>query len=93
MAAALLGISGFESSANFVEEQQEGVFPKTLRNMWAMVSFFNPVLALLIIFILSLATVGGHRESLLAYLGEITGGRFLGISISVDAVLSCVVLY
>lgn len=30
-AAAMLGISGFESSANFVEEQKPGVFPKTLR--------------------------------------------------------------
>jgi len=27
-AAAMLGISGFESSANFVEEQADGVFPK-----------------------------------------------------------------
>lgn len=27
-AAALLGISGFESSANYVEQQQDGVFPK-----------------------------------------------------------------
>ena len=35
--AALLGISGFESSSNFVEEQAEGVFPKTLRNMWIAV--------------------------------------------------------
>jgi hypothetical protein len=33
--AAMLGISGFESSANFVEEQ--GVF-QTLRK-WAIVSF------------------------------------------------------
>ena len=40
--AAMLGISGFESSANFVEEQKAGVFPKTLRNMWGVVSFFNP---------------------------------------------------
>jgi hypothetical protein len=36
--AAMLGISGFESSANFVEEQEQGV-SKTLRNMWAIVSF------------------------------------------------------
>lgn len=28
-AAAMLGISGFESSANFIEEQKPGVFPKT----------------------------------------------------------------
>jgi amino acid transporter len=31
--AALLGISGFESSSNFVEEQDVGVFRKTLRNI------------------------------------------------------------
>jgi Pyruvate/2-oxoacid:ferredoxin oxidoreductase gamma subunit len=37
-AASMLGVSGFESLANFVEEQQKGVFPKTLRNMWAIVS-------------------------------------------------------
>ena len=46
-AAATLGVSGFETSANFVEEQAVGVFVKTLRNMWALVAFFNPVLALL----------------------------------------------
>ena len=46
-AASMLGISGFESSANFVEEQAEDVFPRTLRNMWAAVSVLNPTLALL----------------------------------------------
>ncbi len=84
---AMLGISGFESSANFVEEQQNGVFPKTLRNMWGIVSFFNPVLALLLICIIPLASVGEHQESLLAYLGETTGGSWLAFLISVDAVL------
>jgi amino acid transporter len=29
--SALLGVTGFETSANFVEEQQVGVFSKTLR--------------------------------------------------------------
>jgi len=85
--AAMLGISGFESSANFVEEQEQGVFRKTLRNMWAIVSFFNPVLALLLICIIPLAEVGAHKESLLAYLGQTTGGTWLAILISVDAVL------
>lgn len=85
--AAMLGISGFESSANFVEEQQPGVFRKTLRNMWVIVSFFNPVLALLLICIIPIATVGDHQESLLAHLGSMTGGRWLGYLISVDAVL------
>jgi amino acid transporter len=85
--AAMLGISGFESSANFVEEQEIGVFRKTLRNMWAIVSFFNPVLALLLICIIPLAEVGEHKESLLAYLGQTTGGSWLAILISIDAVL------
>src|SRR5680860_32318 len=45
--AAMLGISGFESSANYVEEQENGVFPKTLRNMWIVVTVFNPLIAFL----------------------------------------------
>jgi amino acid transporter len=86
-AIAMLGISGFESSANFVEEQKDGVFRKTLRNMWLVVSFFNPVLAFLIICVLPIATVGEHQESLLAYLGNTTGGSWLTTLVSVDAVL------
>ena len=62
--AAMLGISGFESSANFVEEQADGVFPKTLRNMWIVVSFFNPVIAFLAVAALPLATVGENTETL-----------------------------
>ncbi|MFT5250929.1 MAG: amino acid transporter [bacterium] len=85
--AAMLGISGFESSANFVEEQEQGVFPKTLRNMWAIVSFFNPMIALLLICIIPLAEVGEHKESLLAFLGQTTGGSWLAYLISIDAVL------
>ncbi len=84
--AAMLGISGFESSANFVEEQADGVFPKTLRNMWIVVSFFNPIIAFLAIAALPLATVGANTETLLSYLGTTTGGSWLGTLISVDAV-------
>lgn len=85
--AAMLGISGFESSANFVEEQKPGVFRKTLRNMWVIMSFFNPVIALLIIGIIPIAELGAHRESLLSYLGHTTGGVWLSWLISIDAVL------
>lgn len=85
--AAMLGISGFESSANFVEEQEQGVFPKTLRNMWAIVSFFNPLIALLLIAIIPMAEIGEHRESLLSYLGHTTGGTWLATLISIDAVM------
>lgn len=85
--AAMLGISGFESSANFVEEQEHGVFSKTLRNMWGIVSFFNPVIAILLISVIPLTEVGENKESLLAHLGETTGGSWLAWLISIDAVM------
>jgi amino acid transporter len=84
---AMLGISGFESSANFVEEQQKGVFSKTLRNMWLAVTVINPLMALAIIAVIPLAQVGPHKEALLTYLGNETGGKWLSTLISVDAVL------
>ncbi len=85
--AALLGISGFESSANFVEEQEPGVFPKTLRNMWLAVGVFNPLIALLALSVLSISEVGNYEAALLARMGEVTGGRWLATIISVDAAL------
>ncbi|WP_285008042.1 APC family permease [Pedobacter faecalis] len=85
--AAMLGISGFESSANFVEEQKIGVFPKTLRNMWRVVSFFNPTIALLALAVLPMMEINSHRESLLSFLGFTAGGRWLSMVISIDAVL------
>ncbi|SMB96645.1 amino acid/polyamine/organocation transporter, APC superfamily (TC 2.A.3) [Hymenobacter roseosalivarius DSM 11622] len=84
--AAMLGISGFESSANFVEEQARGVFAKTLRNMWIVVSFFNPAIAFLAVAALPMGEVGEHTETLLSHLGNTTGGAWLGTLISVDAV-------
>ena len=86
-AAALLGISGFESSVNFVEEQAEGVFPKTLRNMWIAVSVFNPGMAILALALVPIGDVGQHQEALLAHMGELSGGPWLARLISVDAVL------
>lgn len=86
-AAAMLGISGFESSANYVEEQKPGVFPKTLRNMWIIVTIFNPLIAFLALAIIPIATIGNHEETLLSFLGQTAGGNWLFYLISIDAVL------
>ena len=86
-AAAMLGISGFESSANFVEEQAEGVFPKTLRNMWIAVTIFNPGMAFLALALVPIPEVAQHQETLLAHMGNLAGGQWLSILISVDATL------
>ncbi len=85
--AAMLGISGFESSANFVEEQQRGVFPKTLRNMWVAVSIFNPLMAFLALCIIPIPEVRQYMAHLLSHMGEVAGGQWLAMLISFDAAL------
>ncbi|WP_100074643.1 APC family permease [Chryseobacterium camelliae] len=84
--AAMLGISGFESSSNFVEEQKRGIFPKTLRNMWIAVSILNPVIAFLVICIIPISSVEAHQNSFLSYVGTLTGGKWLATLISINAV-------
>ena len=84
---AMLGITGFETSANFIEEQQPGVFPKTLRNMWILVMIINPLIALIAVFILPLESIAGHESAFLSFLGDQTGGRWLAVVVSFDAAL------
>jgi len=86
-AASLLGISGFESSANYVEEQAENVFPKTLRNMWIAVSIFNPGIAMLALALVPMASIHHHQEALLSHMGLLAGGGWLAVLISIDAAL------
>ncbi len=84
---AMLGISGFESSANFVDEQRPGIFRKTLRNMWIAISVINPLIAFVAIAVLPIAEIGENKESLLSFLAQRTAGNWLAWIISIDAVL------
>ena len=87
-AVSMLGISGFESSANFVEEQRSGVFPKTLKNMWIIVSIINPLMAFLALSILPVNLIRSEYSTvLLSKMGEMASGEWLATLISIDAVL------
>jgi amino acid transporter len=88
-AASMLGVSGFESSANFVEEQKSGVFPKTLRNMWGIVSIINPLMAIfaLALFAIPVLQSPEYQSTLLVEMGKHVGGEWVAILISVDAFL------
>jgi amino acid transporter len=92
--AALLGISGFESSANFVEEQDVGVFRKTLRNMLIAVAIFNPLISVLSLNLLPLDEIVLHKDYLLSEMAHIMGGNTFKLIIVIDAaaVLSGAVL-
>ncbi len=87
--AGLLGVSGFESSANFIEEQKEDVFPKTLRNMWTAVFIFNPLIALIALSVMPMHEIvhPENRDFLLANVAHNLGGSPLHMFISIDAAL------
>lgn len=88
-AASMLGVSGFESSANFVEEQESGVFPKTLRNMWYIVSVVNPLMAVfaLALFAIPVLQSEAYQNTLLIQMGEHVGGYWIASLIAIDAFL------
>ncbi|QTD38205.1 APC family permease [Polaribacter batillariae] len=88
-AASMLGVSGFESSANFVEEQKRGVFPKTLRNMWSIVSIINPLMAVfaLALFTIPVLHTDEYQNTLLIEMGKHVGGASIAYLIAIDAFL------
>lgn len=85
--ASLLGVSGFESSANFVEEQKKGTFRKTLRNMLIGVTIFNPLIALVVLNTMSLGAINNSQNFLLADAAHVIGGSFFSHVVSIDAFL------
>lgn len=87
VAQGLLGITGFETSANYVEEQAPGVYQKTLFNMWAAATFFNPALALVALGVCTWDELQEHPNDVLAFMGKKISGVGLQYFIAVDATL------
>ena len=98
--SAMLGVSGFETSSQFIEEQAEGVFPLTLKNMWQGVIIFNPLLSLISFAALPIEVITKNKDTVLAGTAKVIGhwikkklhfpehwqiGEFLSFWVSVDA--------
>jgi len=84
---SLLGVSGYESSANFVEEQAPGVFRKTLRNMLIGVAIFNPLTALVALSVLPFDAILQSKDFLLSDAARVMGGNIFQYSVVIDAFL------
>ncbi|OQR99443.1 hypothetical protein THRCLA_06521 [Thraustotheca clavata] len=85
--SAMLGVTGFETAANFVEEQQPGVFQLVIRNMWYLSTFFNLALSVLNLCVLPLYGPNGtisNSEIVLASMARVTVGRWFEIWLSID---------
>ena len=84
---AMLGVTGFETSANYIEEQQKGIFPRTLHNTWLLVFFINPILSVVCLGVLDMKSMLDHHRDLLAKTASVAGGEYFGLWISADAAL------
>ncbi|KAI9599122.1 amino acid permease-domain-containing protein [Syncephalis fuscata] len=83
----LLGITGFETSSNYVEDQGQGVFPKTMRNMWWLVLVFNTPTAIFTMAVLPLDVIRANSSNALSVLAGTAGGSWLRWWITIDAVI------
>lgn len=83
----LLGVTGFESSSNFIEQQKPGVYKTTLRVMTIGTMIINPLIAWIVIRILPLGHISRSNDFLLADAANAVGGTWLFTLISWDAVL------
>jgi hypothetical protein len=84
---AILGVTGFESSANFIEEQKKGVYPKTLFNAWAIVFILNPLLSLVVLGVVDLNDLNDSTGDVLAVAARIAGGETFGLWISAEGAI------
>lgn len=87
VAQGSLGITGFESSANYVEEQKPGVYPLIVRDMWMLAAFFNPAIALLALGVCSPEELVQDPNSILVVMANNTIGSWFGTVVAVDAIL------
>ncbi len=85
VAASLLAASGFETSANFVEEQKPGVYKKTLRNMIFMFGVFYPIILLIILNSMSIPAIIESKEFVLSKAAEVIGGKSFQIIVAADS--------
>lgn len=83
----LLGITGFETSSNYIEDQKPDVFPKTMRNMWILVLIFNAPISFLSLTIMPLSIIREHQNDAVSVMGKYAAGDWLQILITADAVI------
>lgn len=90
-AGAFLGITGFESAAQIIEELKAPILT-TVRRLYTtvvlLVSFTAPLISFLCLAILSEEQIITGQDFLLASLGEKMGGQGLMIAVVVDATLT-----
>jgi amino acid transporter len=86
--SALLGITGFETAANYVEQMESSkVFVSTAKWLWVLVGFYNPLLSFVAMMVLPMDSLYEHPSDLLAVMAHKMGGSTFRSVVCVDAVV------
>jgi hypothetical protein len=98
---ALLGLTGFETSANYIEEagpfesetnkvgpkRKVSVFEKTISSMYFLVFFVNPTIVLVTLGVCDLPSIVQNAPTILSLVGLRAGGEWLKVWIAIDALM------
>ncbi|CEP18733.1 hypothetical protein [Parasitella parasitica] len=85
----LLGVTGFESAENYIEDLKPGTFPKVMNNMFGFLLAINAPMTLLVTVLVPVPVIQANAANAVSVLGEYAagGGRWLRLWIMVDAVI------
>jgi len=87
---AMVGFTGFETCAQYIQEQKAGVYVKTLRNLWWILAILNPLMSFLCLCLVdsSVFTFNPTQQKFaLVQLANAYGGEWLPRLFKVDAFL------
>eukprot|EP00658_Telonema_sp_P-2_P046447 TRINITY_DN3462_c0_g2_i1.p1 TRINITY_DN3462_c0_g2~~TRINITY_DN3462_c0_g2_i1.p1 ORF type:complete len:527 (+),score=137.45 TRINITY_DN3462_c0_g2_i1:163-1743(+) len=76
-ASGMLGITGYETACNYIEQQAEGVYELALRNMWLLVAVVNPLISFFCMAVMDVDTIEDNKEDLLNHMGAHSIGDFM----------------
>ncbi|KAG1470181.1 hypothetical protein G6F56_002830 [Rhizopus delemar] len=85
----LLGVTGFESAENYIEDLKPNTFPKVMNNMFGFLFVINAPLTLLATVLVPVPILQANEANAVSILGEYAAGgsRWLRMWIMVDAVI------
>ncbi|KAI8368451.1 amino acid permease-domain-containing protein [Choanephora cucurbitarum] len=85
----LLGVTGFESAENYIEDLKPGTFPKVMNNMFGFLLVLNAPMTLFCTALVPIAILQENQANAVSFLGEYAanGSRWLRMWIMIDAVI------
>ncbi|KAL0094978.1 amino acid permease-domain-containing protein [Phycomyces blakesleeanus] len=85
----LLGVTGFESAENYIEDLKPNTFPKVMNNMFSFLFVINAPMTLLVVVLVPVPVIQANAANAVSILGQyaVGGNRWLRVWIMVDAVI------